>query len=413
MVSLNWDVGNWDDDEWAYATDVAATLNTMLDYLPHWWNKKARASPGSNTYEILNSYAQEFGLYSDELANMKNEVFVDTSTGTYLDALAKLYLLVRRANESDPAFRGRIKAFRTTFTGGGTKKAIESSIYDEFAGTIAVVTDTPGSSWCKATITISSSDWVGKIEGQEASYYSLINNVKAAGIDLSTTIMLVNPIFNEINYLGEYVAIGTNTSVFDTQTQTEDLRFSAELNLERSGDLIWDIDNWDDNYWESGIMEHLETIKILAQQRFNESTTRAEFISYSAGASIIETSSKTEDIHYDLGTKPFETYSPGETIKFGVGLSLAIESMTRTEVIEQTIFLNIPSPITMIWDTDNWDDSIWSQEEDFDRTEIVTYEVQVKQIETQSQAENIDLAYNLIWDGIGQEGDWNSGNWSA
>ena len=103
---------------------VEKRTNKVLDRLPSWWRKDL----DSNTYGLVKSFAFEYGAISNESYKMQDEVYVNTSTGSYLDALGRIFKLSRRAGETDSQFRTRIIAYWPGFSGGGTKDAIVTTI---------------------------------------------------------------------------------------------------------------------------------------------------------------------------------------------------------------------------------------------------------------------------------------------
>lgn len=396
MANLIFDEGEWDNYEWAFQGDLDATLYYMLDHLPHWWNKTGRSSPGSNTFEILRAYAIDMSLYSDEIRNMKNEVFVDTSTGTYLDDLGKFYLLLRKTNETDAQFRGRIKSYRSTFSGGGTKEAIENSILQEFGAT-CVVTDNVGSSWCKAKVTMSTTEWISYIAGSEDAYYNLIANVKAAGIYLGTNLVTDNPVFTEINYLGEIFRIEAGQVFTETFSGTaDDLKFAVQLNILGGLDLVWDEDEWDWYNWWSEIFEPVETVRFDVQTHWEETMSQTEFFVAGANLSPLDIQSQLDLLTFLIFKDIDETNTLSEDIGITASINIPLDTQSQTEYLEQSLFLNIPSTIS--------------------HNEILALAVQTTlPLDTQSQTEDIDLLFNLIWEPVGpsgQESEWDSGAWS-
>jgi hypothetical protein len=103
---------------------MTTTIDLLLRELPSWVDK----SDGSNTYEILKSFADEFDIFSAEADNVHTEIFVNGATGSRLDDLAKIFKLSRKPNESDNSFRNRVKAFWPGFSGAGTIPAIISTV---------------------------------------------------------------------------------------------------------------------------------------------------------------------------------------------------------------------------------------------------------------------------------------------
>jgi len=469
MVDLIWDSSDWDSADWAFEGDQDAILNFMLDTLPHWWNKTGRSSPGSNTFEILRAFAEEFNLNAIEIAEMRKEVFVNTSTSTFLDSLGKFFLLTRKINETDVAFRGRIKSFRATFAGGGTQNAIENSIFQEFDDAIAIVTDTPGTSWAKADVTISNSEWVTKIQGEEAAYFALLDNVKAAGIFLTTVITIgIIPEILDLLPHAEVVDFGVGQLITETQAQADALTFGVSLDIGGVGDLIWDVNNWDENNWTSEIFKAVDIFSIGVALPITETTTLggevvviglnfqpvdimsqgpdvltfavqlgltdtnlptdivtfgvgldlsdtttlgAEDVSFGVGLEINDTNTQAaDDLTFTVDLTLTDSNTPLDIVTFGVGLEVPLESISHAEDVTQQIFLNIPN--NLIWDSGNWDFQEWSGDEEFAHSEDVTFGVTDTLTDNMSNLEDIDFAFNMIWDGAGQEGDWDSPNWN-
>jgi len=110
--------------------------------------------------------------------------------------------------------------------------------------------DNPGDSWAKADVTISNTEWVGKIQGNEDAYFSLLDNVKAAGISLRTVLTLgIIPEIIDLFPHSEVVTFGVAQLIIDTTTQGADVvTFAANLQFPFE-DMIWDVDDWDDADW--------------------------------------------------------------------------------------------------------------------------------------------------------------------
>lgn len=96
----------------------------LLDELPKYWNK----SENSNIYKFLHSFATALQDYDDEKVAAELEIFLETSSGTYLDGIAELFRLRRKSNESDASLRTRIKSWFLGTGGGGTVNSILNTI---------------------------------------------------------------------------------------------------------------------------------------------------------------------------------------------------------------------------------------------------------------------------------------------
>ena len=149
-------------------------IDLLLNSLPSWWAKESN----SNTYQFLLSFAEEFDDFDTEMSNMHDEIFIDTSSGTYLNELGRMFRLARRTGETDTEFRARILAYWPGFSGGGTKPSIADTI-NRITGValtdITTVEDFPLKFRTSVDSTINYGDLIGTIN-------DVIWQVKAAGV---------------------------------------------------------------------------------------------------------------------------------------------------------------------------------------------------------------------------------------
>jgi hypothetical protein len=106
-----------------------AIIYKLLEELPEFYNK----DNNTTTYQFLYSLAQEFETTENNITELHNNVFVDTSTGIYLNDLAKLFRIRRDGGETDDSLRARIKAHWAGVGGGGTLASIKSALSNAFS----------------------------------------------------------------------------------------------------------------------------------------------------------------------------------------------------------------------------------------------------------------------------------------
>ena len=181
---------------------MTETLFRMLDYLPDFYNKE----DGSINYEFLLSVATEIDVLSSQADNLQIEIQIDTSTGNYLNDLARLFRLSRKPSETDIQFRARIKAYWPGFSGGGTIESIKA--------TLNRITEVP-----ESDITVTEIDFmkiaVDVILDSEEDYSlvstieSTLQIIKAAGIAVFRNYTLTSGPFNEGILCSDSIEIST------------------------------------------------------------------------------------------------------------------------------------------------------------------------------------------------------------
>ncbi len=81
-----------------------------------------------NMINYIKSYISMFTRVEDDIALMQRAIFINTAVGQELDAIGKLYSLVRFDGESDGAYRQRIKSYYQILLSYGTKNGIKKAI---------------------------------------------------------------------------------------------------------------------------------------------------------------------------------------------------------------------------------------------------------------------------------------------
>jgi hypothetical protein len=99
-------------------------IQFILDNLPDMYNKES----DSNIYAILNSIGTELDVFLKQADEVRNAKFVDYAKDSDLDRLAKIINMKRFVNETDDAFRGRIKSRVPSFVGGGAISALKQVV---------------------------------------------------------------------------------------------------------------------------------------------------------------------------------------------------------------------------------------------------------------------------------------------
>ena len=89
----------------------------ILDNVPNWWTKES----GSNNYEFVYSFENEFNNTETQLDNFKKGWQINYAEGYDLDKIALKYNLVRNQYDTDNSFRQKIKTYLLTFSGSGTE----------------------------------------------------------------------------------------------------------------------------------------------------------------------------------------------------------------------------------------------------------------------------------------------------
>ena len=178
------------------------TIEKLLDILPSYWAKHA----ATNTYEFLFSLALELDVVDVQITNLNSEIFIDTSTGTYLNGLARIFRLSRKSGETDNQLRARTKAYWPGFSGGGT--------LDAFKSTLNRITEVP-----ESEITITEIDFmkvaINVVFDSEDDYgladtiTDTIQLIKAAGIYVVPNFILTRGPFDEAVGITESIYIST------------------------------------------------------------------------------------------------------------------------------------------------------------------------------------------------------------
>lgn len=148
----------------------------ILRRFPTWWKKDS----DSNTYGLVKSFSDSFDAFSIQSYNMKDEIYVETATGTYLDDLAKLFKLSRKSGETDDQLRARIKAYWPGFSGGGTRDAIKTTVH-KITGVPeddVTVTDVPDELKINVEVVIPDAETMALMPTIE----DVIWDIKAAGV---------------------------------------------------------------------------------------------------------------------------------------------------------------------------------------------------------------------------------------
>jgi len=223
----------------------------------------------------------------------------------------------------------------------------------------------------------------------------------------------VNLLLSDTTTLGnEVVNFGVGLSLTDTQSQLDVLTFGVDLQLGNLG-MEWDLDFWDLADWsEPDVFTQLEDVQLGIDLPQSDTTTMGgEVVDLSIGLGLNDTNTQATDVlDFSVQLSLIDTSTPTDIVTFGVGLELALETISHAETVTESLFLNIPS--NMIWDTDNWNAVDWAGDEEFQQSEVVSLGVEDTISESMSNAETVALAFNMIWDGAGEEGDWDAPNWN-
>lgn len=100
-------------------------LITTLNRLPQFYN---REDTSSIIYNVVKAFVDEINVMHSDNTRVDNMLGVDTTNGVDLEyRWGKLLMLPRKNNESDDAYRSRLKLSITSLS-GGTADAIQYSI---------------------------------------------------------------------------------------------------------------------------------------------------------------------------------------------------------------------------------------------------------------------------------------------
>ena len=174
--------------------------NDILDNLPTYWKKDST----SKNYKFITSFDDNFQDVSDQTANLKLTIQLNTSTGQALTDLGAIFALNRNADESDNDYRARIKAYWPGFSGGGTIVSIKQ--------TVNRMTGIP-------------EDDVNVIEFHSGTYIQPLKVVVEATVpSLGTSVNVVSEVLQSTKAAGVYIIAdisGETTDVYGLYTDTE------------------------------------------------------------------------------------------------------------------------------------------------------------------------------------------------
>ena len=151
--------------------------NKILENLPGFYAKHS----GSINYKIFNSVGNEIDLYKIQQTNLVSEIQIDTATGIYLDGIGALFRLIRQSDETDSAFRARIKAHWQSNVGGGTVEAIRTAISNVMGVNTSAVEISENELKIGVKITVTDPDAWDLFD----TAINVANNTKAAGTFIS------------------------------------------------------------------------------------------------------------------------------------------------------------------------------------------------------------------------------------
>ena len=187
------------------ATEI---IYKLLNELPEFYEKDETTT----TYQYMYSLALEFEDVEDTIDDLNSAIFVDTSTGQYLNDLARLFRLSRKSDETDAELRSRIKGYWPGFSGGGTIDAFKQTV-NRITGVSIANVDVNEIDFMKLVIDI-------VLDGTEQ--YTLIEtideilqDIKAAGTWLDSRYVLTGaPLSDELT-IGEAISfIESGTGIF-------------------------------------------------------------------------------------------------------------------------------------------------------------------------------------------------------
>jgi len=105
-------------------TETSSQINERIltTYFPSWWDKS------NNLSNLFLSYSEEFEELYTNFTGLRTEIDLDTMSGSFLDAFAKLFKLARGDGETDASLRSKVKAYWQAITGGATPAGIINAI---------------------------------------------------------------------------------------------------------------------------------------------------------------------------------------------------------------------------------------------------------------------------------------------
>jgi hypothetical protein len=100
----------------------------LLDNLPQHMSK----DEDSNNYKFLKSFDPSLMDVDTNINGLKNSVQLNTTRGSYLDDIGRLFGINRATGESNINYRSRIKAFFQANLGGGSKPNMKDALANSF-----------------------------------------------------------------------------------------------------------------------------------------------------------------------------------------------------------------------------------------------------------------------------------------
>jgi hypothetical protein len=168
-------------------------LNVLLNYLPNHYKKES----GSNNYQFLLSFAENFNSMLNQIIQLKNDIQISTATGNDLDDIGELFKLDRRPQESDDNYRSRILSYWSSLLGGGTKESISTSL----SRLLDISQDS-------ITITSNYANMIIEIGVDEDTDTSLLNNIESTVTDIKAAGVGIQ----KINFVSENEIFRINLS---------------------------------------------------------------------------------------------------------------------------------------------------------------------------------------------------------
>ena len=191
----------------------------LLDVLPQFFNKDSNTT----NYQFLYSLALELETTETAISDLSDDIFVDTSTGQYLNDLAAFFRLIRKADETDEDLRARIKAHWTSVGGGGTTDSIRTTVANVFSIPLSQVT-VYESDFMKVSVIISTDEPVS--DATIDTMNTLLDKTVAAGI-------WVDASYSISNGLSEGISIAESVSITESTTGI----FTAGVSLAGGSDV--------------------------------------------------------------------------------------------------------------------------------------------------------------------------------
>lgn len=150
------------------------TITNTLKRLPEHYAKETT----SNNYKFLVSFTDVLDGVATDINTLENNLFISTSSGTYLDRKGMLFN-IPRDGLSDIDYRNKIIFLNASKIGGGTAEAIKFALINSLGlpESSIMVEDTNISCVFSITITINESTDITIF----SNILSIIDNSKAAG----------------------------------------------------------------------------------------------------------------------------------------------------------------------------------------------------------------------------------------